>query len=213
MVGSRKRLVLKMVAVMVIMKLLCAECRDPVLHRVGGGRYGWNPETNFTEWSIHEHFYVGDWLCKLPFSFIFSITNMIFHYLRKVFEATFLYYFFPFLVDSDFGFDKKTHSVLEVNRSSYEKCIDKGFISNITRGGRDVFNLTEAKTYYFLDGRGFCIKGMKVSVLVEEYFPPIRPLSSPPDSPRPLFPNDGFPFHAVPRMTLIATALAFSLLL
>ncbi|KAH7541924.1 early nodulin-like protein 20 [Ziziphus jujuba] len=175
MVGSRKRLVLKMVAVMVIMKLLCAECRDPVLHRVGGGRYGWNPETNFTEWSIHEHFYVGDWLY--------------------------------------FGFDKKTHSVLEVNRSSYEKCIDKGFISNITRGGRDVFNLTEAKTYYFLDGRGFCIKGMKVSVLVEEYFPPIRPLSSPPDSPRPLFPNDGFPFHAVPRMTLIATALAFSLLL
>ncbi|KAJ1381555.1 Phytocyanin domain [Sesbania bispinosa] len=69
----------------------------------------------------------------------------------------------------DFGYDRHIYSVLEVNKTSYENCIDTGFIKNITRGGgRDVFQLTKAKTYYFLSGGGFCWQGMKVAIHVTE---------------------------------------------
>lgn len=67
----------------------------------------------------------------------------------------------------DFGFDKHIYNVLEVNKTNYEKCIDKGFINNITRGGRDVFQLLEERPYYFLCGNGFCFEGMKVAINVE----------------------------------------------
>ncbi|KAF3454051.1 hypothetical protein FNV43_RR04498 [Rhamnella rubrinervis] len=183
MADLRKRLLVYTAAsIMIAMKLLSAECRDPVLHRVGGGRFTWNPDINFTEWSSHEHFYVGDWLY--------------------------------------FGFDKKMYNVLEVNKTSYEKCIEREFIMNITKGGRDVFNLTEPKTYYFLDGRGHCFKGMKVAVPVEQYFPPIidtqPPLLFPPNNnnnnPQPVFLNNGFPLYACTHIILISTALAFSFL-
>ncbi|KAI6706246.1 hypothetical protein NL676_009208 [Syzygium grande] len=106
------------------------EGRDPVLHRVGGGQNTWEPGLNFTDWSSHEQFYVGDWLF--------------------------------------FGFDKTQYNVLEVNETSYDKCIETNFITNITKGGRDVFNLTEAKPYYFICGRGYCFNGMKVAVNVTE---------------------------------------------
>jgi len=66
-----------------------------------------------------------------------------------------------------------------VNKTNYEKCVDKGFISNITRGGRDVFQLLEAKTYYFLCGRGFCFHGMKVEINVE----PLEPENASPTVP------------------------------
>ncbi|MBA0622831.1 hypothetical protein Godav_008334 [Gossypium davidsonii] len=36
--------------------------RKPVLHRVGGGRYSWKPNVNFTDWAIDEQFFVGGWL-------------------------------------------------------------------------------------------------------------------------------------------------------
>ncbi|KAK8296167.1 hypothetical protein V6Z12_D05G108000 [Gossypium hirsutum] len=36
--------------------------REPVLHRVGGGRYSWKPNVNFTDWAIDEQFFVGGWL-------------------------------------------------------------------------------------------------------------------------------------------------------
>ncbi|KAF3958537.1 hypothetical protein CMV_016576 [Castanea mollissima] len=125
--------------IVIMMGIFCAQCRDPVLHRVGGGRYTWAPNINFEDWSSHEQFFVGDWLY--------------------------------------FGFDKHVYNVLEVNKTSYEKCIDKGFIKNITRGGRDVFNLTEARPYYFLSGRGYCFKGMKVEILVRDYqAPPTVPI-------------------------------------
>uniref|UniRef100_A0A2N9FMV4 Phytocyanin domain-containing protein n=1 Tax=Fagus sylvatica TaxID=28930 RepID=A0A2N9FMV4_FAGSY len=127
-----------------MMSIFCAECRDPVLHRVGGGRYTWAPNINFKEWSSHEQFFVGDWLY--------------------------------------FGFDKRLYNVLEVNKTSHDNCIDKDFIKNITRGGRDVFNLTEAKPYYFLSGRGYCFKGMKVAMLVLEYH---SPPAVPPEVPNP----------------------------
>ncbi|KAI4365260.1 hypothetical protein MLD38_021259 [Melastoma candidum] len=115
------------------------EARQPVLHRVGGGRNTWVPNINFTDWSSHEQFYVGDWLY--------------------------------------FGFDKRVYNVLEVNKTSYEDCVEEGFITNVTRGGRDVFNLTDAKTYYFICGRGYCFQGMKVAVHVVEEPP------SPPPAP------------------------------
>ncbi|KAL4611204.1 hypothetical protein ACB092_08G106500 [Castanea dentata] len=125
--------------IVIMMGIFCAKCRDPVLHRVGGGRYTWAPNINFEDWSSHEQFFVGDWLY--------------------------------------FGFDKHLYNVLEVNKTSYEKCIDKGFIKNVTRGGRDVFNLTEARPYYFLSGRGYCFKGMKVEILVRDYLaPPAVPI-------------------------------------
>ncbi|CAI8586636.1 unnamed protein product [Vicia faba] len=72
-----------------------------------------------------------------------------------------------------FGYDRHTFNVLEVNQTSYEKCIDTGFIKNISRGaGRDVFELTEAKTYYFLSGGGYCWEGVKVAVDVLDHLPP-----------------------------------------
>ncbi|KAB2606335.1 lamin-like protein [Pyrus ussuriensis x Pyrus communis] len=117
----------------VVITLKVAECGQPVLHRIGGGRNTWAPHTNFTQWSSQERFYVGDWLY--------------------------------------FGFDKRIYNVLEVNSTSYENCIDKDFIYNVTRGGRDVFNLTVAKTYFFLSGRGYCFEGMKVAIHVQEIPP------------------------------------------
>ncbi|EEF34622.1 hypothetical protein RCOM_0617380 [Ricinus communis] len=42
---------------MVAIMSLNADCRKPVLHRVGGGKYTWRPNTNFTEWASHENFY------------------------------------------------------------------------------------------------------------------------------------------------------------
>lgn len=94
------------------------------------------------------------------------------------------------------------YNVLEVNKTSYEKCIERESIMSITKGGRDVFNLTEPKTCYFLDGRGYCFKGMKVAVPVADYFPPINnaqpPRYFPPynNNPQPVFLNNGFPFYA-----------------
>ncbi|KAH0996570.1 hypothetical protein GBA52_020434 [Prunus armeniaca] len=72
-----------------------------------------------------------------------------------------------------FGYDKYQYNVLEVNNTSYEKCIDKDFIKNITGGaGRDVFNLTQTKTYYFLSSGGYCFQGLKVAVNVLRPMPP-----------------------------------------
>lgn len=88
--------------------------------------------------------------------FLFSNSNLFWF-------SNFLILYLP-----DFGFDKQLYNVLEVNKTSYESCIDKDYIYNVTRGGRDVFHLTEAKTYYFLSGRGYCYKGMKVDVFVEQ---------------------------------------------
>ncbi|XP_040995472.1 lamin-like protein [Juglans microcarpa x Juglans regia] len=131
MENSRKFVLCSM---LIMMGIVFAESRNTVLHRVGGGRNTWAPNINFTEWSSHEQFYVGDWLY--------------------------------------FGFDKQLYNVLEVNKTSYDNCIDKDFITNITRGGRDVFNLTEAKPFYFLSSRGYCSKGMKVAVYVYDFEPP-----------------------------------------
>ncbi|KAJ4826298.1 hypothetical protein Tsubulata_004049 [Turnera subulata] len=67
-----------------------------------------------------------------------------------------------------FVYDERYYNVLEVNKTNYESCNDQGFIKNITRGGRDVFQVKEAKTYYFLSSGGYCWNGMKVAINVEE---------------------------------------------
>jgi len=71
-------------------------------------------------------------------------------------------------VYTDFGFDKLMYNVLEVNKTNYENCIDTNFLKNITKGGRDVVQLLETRTYYFLCGRGFCYQGMKIAINVKE---------------------------------------------
>ncbi|KAF5744975.1 lamin-like protein-like [Tripterygium wilfordii] len=78
-----------------------------------------------------------------------------------------------------FGFDKHSYSVLEVNRTSYENCISTDFLKNVTRGGRDVFQMIEAKTYYFIDGRGFCFQGLKVAIDCETSAPTPSPAPAP----------------------------------
>ncbi|KAL1538744.1 lamin-like protein [Salvia divinorum] len=72
-----------------------------------------------------------------------------------------------------FVFDKHYYSVLEVKEENYERCDDGEFVTNVTRGGRDVYNLTEARSYYFISSGGYCYHGMKLSVHVR------RSLSSP----------------------------------
>ncbi|KAJ0832756.1 putative Phytocyanin domain-containing protein [Helianthus annuus] len=63
----------------------------------------------------------------------------------------------------------------------YGNCSDQGFIFNITRGaGREIFELTQPKRYYFLSSGGYYYNGMKVSVNVVEFVPPTQP--SPPKS-------------------------------
>ncbi|XP_062103302.1 early nodulin-like protein 20 [Humulus lupulus] len=76
----------------------------------------------------------------------------------------------PFLLGDwlYFGFDKRYYNVLEVNKTSYESCNDRVFIKNVTRGGRDVFELTEAKPYYFISGGGYCFHGMRVTISVSK---------------------------------------------
>ena len=76
---------------------------------------------------------------------------------------------------ADFGYDKNLYGVLEVNKTSYEKCNEKDFMTNIPRGGRDVFELKEEGSYYFISGRGFCFQGMKVAVNVENIPPAPTP--------------------------------------
>ncbi|KAJ8749853.1 hypothetical protein K2173_013768 [Erythroxylum novogranatense] len=90
-----------------------------------------------------------------------------------------------------FGFDKHKYTVFSVNETSYDKCEWKGFIKNVTRGGRDVFQLVDPITYYFIDGSGYCEKGMKVATTA---------INSPDSAPAPnaLPPNAAHPFAPTP---------------
>ncbi|KAF2562072.1 hypothetical protein F2Q70_00014445 [Brassica cretica] len=126
-----------------------------ILHRVGGGRYTWNPKVNFSDWASRERFYSGDWLY--------------------------------------FGFDSTRHNILQVNKSSYEQCINIDFISNVTRGGRDVFQLFQPKPYYFICGRGYCHQGMKLTVNVLPKPAPSTPTELPPQPPLLSYPQTLLP--------------------
>ncbi|KAG5226965.1 lamin protein [Salix suchowensis] len=63
-------------------------------------------------------------------------------------------------------------------RDKLRDCNDQGFIKNITRGGRDVVQLTEARPYYFLSSGGYCWGGMKVAINVEDLAPAPAPAST-----------------------------------
>ncbi|GAB4827323.1 hypothetical protein Ancab_034210 [Ancistrocladus abbreviatus] len=76
-----------------------------------------------------------------------------------------------------FRFDKYLYDVLEVNETSYGNCTGQEFITNITKGGRDFFQLTEARPYYFICSKGYCYGGMKFTVNATE------PISSPGPTP------------------------------
>ena len=39
------------------------------IHYVGGNKNTWAPNINFSDWSAHEHFHLGDWLCESFFFF------------------------------------------------------------------------------------------------------------------------------------------------
>ncbi|XP_054790857.1 mavicyanin-like [Prosopis cineraria] len=78
-----------------------------------------------------------------------------------------------------FSFDKRYFNVLEVNETSYENCRDVGFLKNLTRGGRDVVQLTEARTYYYISSGGYCFQGMKVAVAVQHGRREAAPAPSP----------------------------------
>ena len=78
-----------------------------------------------------------------------------------------------------FNFDKRYFNVLEVNKTNYENCRDQEFLKNITRGGRDVVQLTEARTYYYLSSGGYCFQGMKVAVTVQHGHREEAPAPSP----------------------------------
>lgn len=112
-----------------------------------------------------------------------------------------------------FNFDKRYFSVLEVNETSYEKCISEGFLKNWTRGGRDVAQMTELRTYYFLSGGGYCFGGMKVAVRVEQPRDGAAPAPSPTSSASalssPLFPYTRK--HGIPP-SLLHAAMAFMML-
>ena len=62
---------------LMIANLFSVESRNPVLHRVGGGRNTWNPDANFSDWSIHQRFFVDDWLCKYFFFFLSFIFKFL----------------------------------------------------------------------------------------------------------------------------------------
>ncbi|XP_021861961.2 early nodulin-like protein 20 [Spinacia oleracea] len=66
-----------------------------------------------------------------------------------------------------FRFDKNYFDVLEVNQTSYENCNSNNFIANVTKGGRDVYQLKEARPYYFICSKGYCYGGMKVAINVK----------------------------------------------
>ncbi|XP_041008276.1 lamin-like protein [Juglans microcarpa x Juglans regia] len=99
-----------------------------------------------------------------------------------------------------FIFDKHYYNVLEVNKTSYENCNDQGFITNITRGGRDVFQVTEARPYYFLSSGGYCYHGMRVAVNVED--------QAPVPSPAPASAQNE---NASPQMILISISTTLSI--
>ncbi|KAK9735968.1 hypothetical protein RND81_04G241800 [Saponaria officinalis] len=72
-----------------------------------------------------------------------------------------------------FKFDKNQFDVIEVNETGYKDCNPNFMITNITRGaGRDIYELKEAKSYYFICTRGYCWGGMKVAINVTSSPPP-----------------------------------------
>ncbi|KAH6791992.1 hypothetical protein C2S52_002469 [Perilla frutescens var. hirtella] len=110
-----------------------------------------------------------------------------------------------------FGFDKRYYNVLEVTKSNYERCDDEEFMKNITRGGRDVYNLTEARAYYFLSSGGYCFQGMKLSIHVHRSPPPPKNIKSAKNGAYPESKPDRVDFFLLAALSL-STFIFFKLL-
>ncbi|XP_024016935.1 lamin-like protein [Morus notabilis] len=112
-----------------------------------------------------------------------------------------------------FHFDKRYYNVLEVNKTSYENCDDQSFIKNITQGGRDVYELTEARPYYFLSGGGYCYHGMRVAIFVDDR---LLPATDPAPSPAPVPAQNASPMSnnsTVDQMFLYIVLLSITFIL
>eukprot|EP01018_Ginkgo_biloba_P021528 Gb_35542 [translate_table: standard] len=115
-------------------------------HIVGGNR-GWNPGVNFTEWVKSQTFVVGDWI------WFGGVVVVLF---------------------AAFRYQRDQHNVVQVNQSGYDNCTMDNAIGNWS-SGKDFFFLNESKRYYYVDGRGFCYNGMKITFFVNETAPAPNP--------------------------------------
>jgi hypothetical protein len=116
-----------------------------------------------------------------------------------------------------FVYDRNQMSVLEVNRTDYDKCNSDNPIRDWSTGaGRDVIPLNVTRPYYFISGNGFCYSDMKVAIHVENL--PLPPSSSPminpeilppPSSPPPM--NSHFYGHITPSSSPVNSQFSPSL--
>jgi len=70
-----------------------------------------------------------------------------------------------------FRYQKEQHNVVQVNQSGYDNCTTDNAIGNWS-SGKDFLFLNESKRYYYIDGRGGCYGGMKITFLVQNPAPP-----------------------------------------
>lgn len=70
-----------------------------------------------------------------------------------------------------FRYQKDQHNVVQVNQSGYDNCTTDNAIGNWS-SGKDFFFLNVSKRYYYIDGRGGCYGGMKITFFVENPAPP-----------------------------------------
>lgn len=70
-----------------------------------------------------------------------------------------------------FRYKKDQHNVVQVNQSGYDNCTTDNAFGNWS-SGKDFFLLNESKRYYYIDGKGGCYGGMKITLFVENPAPP-----------------------------------------
>lgn len=69
-----------------------------------------------------------------------------------------------------FRYQKDQHNVVQVNQSGYDNCTTDNAIGNWS-SGKDFFFLNVSKRYYYIDGRGGCYSGMKITFFVKNSAP------------------------------------------
>ncbi|CAL5425535.1 unnamed protein product [Camellia sinensis] len=104
----------------------------------------WSPNVNYTDWSIHHHFYLGDSL--------YFVSN------------------------------NSNYKVLEVSKTNYKNCIT-GEKKMKKSNELEIVKLMEARPYYFITAKDYCIHGMKLSLSVQiQNIPPNPQPSSDPQT-------------------------------
>lgn len=69
-----------------------------------------------------------------------------------------------------FRYQRDQHNVIQVNQSGYDNCTMDNAIGNWS-SGKDFFFLNESKRYYYIDGKGGCYGGMKITFFVNKPAP------------------------------------------